>query len=126
LSNSVEGMGQNALSLGSTLGAQQSTAGAQAGQLGIYGARAGAPYSVANQSYNPLSSLFQGQSQLGTTGLATGTNQIKDWFGDIIGGGSGMGLLNRSNTSGDYMGAIGATGSGALSSGNAYADLGIF
>jgi len=126
LSNSVEGMGQNALSLGSTLGAQQATAGAQAGQLGLYGTKAGTPYSIANQSYNPLSSLFQGQSTLGTTGVASGTNQLKDWFGDVIGGGSGMGLLNRSANSGDYMNAIGATGSGALSSGNAYTNLGIF
>ena len=120
--NTIEGLGQNALSLGSTLGAQQSTAGAQAGRLGLAGTEATTPYSVRNQSYNPLSSLFQGQSPLGTTGVASGTNQLKDWFGDVIGGGSGMGLLNRSATSGDYMNAIGATGSGPLSTSNAYAN----
>lgn len=90
LANTIEGMGQNAMSLGSTLGAQQSTAGAQAGQLGITGARYTTPYSVANQSYNPLSSLFQGQSPLGTAN----TNQLSDWFTGIINsnnfGNSGM------------------------------------
>jgi len=122
LSNSVEGMGQNALSLGSTLGAQQSTAGAQAGRLGLAGTEATTPYSVRNQSYNPLSSLFQGQSALGTTGVSTGTNQLGNWIGDIVGGGAGMGMLNNSPTSDQFMKNIGATGSGSLSSGNAYAN----
>ena len=58
-----------------------------------------------------------------TPGAASANiNTIGDWFGDMIGGGSGMGLLNRSATSGDFMNAIGATSSGPLSSSNAYAN----
>lgn len=116
--NSIEGMGQNAMSLGSALGAQQSTAGAQAGQLGLTGARYASPFSYAAQSYSPIGALFQGQSTLGNTAV----NQVSDWFGDLIGGGSGMGLLNKSKTSQDFMNAIGATSSGPLSTSNQYAN----
>lgn len=85
LSNSVEGMGQNALSLGSSLGAQQYTAGAQAGKLGLIGAGMAAPYGIANQSYNPLASALQGQSTLGLTGTQPQSSALSDWFGNLIG-----------------------------------------
>lgn len=78
--NTVEGMGQNALSLGSSLGAQQSTAGAQAGKLGLTGAQLATPYSYAAQSYNPMASVLQGQTTLG----ADTTKQVSNWFNDLI------------------------------------------
>lgn len=118
LASTTEGMGQQALDLGSTLGARQSTAGANAGQLGLLGARGAAPYQVEQQSYSPLGQVLGGTSgQLGQVG-----GQIGNWFGDLIGGGKGMGLLNASSSSQDYMKNIGATSSGPLSSANAYAN----
>lgn len=82
--NTVEGMGQNAMSLGSALGAQQSTSGAQAGRLGLASAEMAAPYSLRSQSYNPMASILQGQSTLGMTGTAP-SNQLSDWFSGVLG-----------------------------------------
>lgn len=121
--NTIEGMGQNSMSLGSALGAQQSTAGAQAGRLDLLGTEAMNPYMVKNQSYNPMANILQGTTTMGSgTDLSKAGSQLGDWFGDIIGGGSGMGLVNRSATSSDLMNAIGATSSSPLSTGNAYAN----
>ena len=121
LASTTEAMGQQALDIGSALGAKTSSAGANAGMLGLTGARAAAPYQVEQQSYSPLGQILGGTSgqaaQMGQIG-----GNIGNWFGDLIGGGSGMGLLNSSSSSGNYMNAIGATGSGPLSSGNAYAN----
>lgn len=83
--NTIEGMGQNAMSLGSALGAQSSTAGAQAGRLGLAGAQAATPYSVSNQSYNPLASALMGQSTLGMTGTQPTSNALGDWFSGVLG-----------------------------------------
>lgn len=124
LASTTEAMGQQALDIGSSLGAKTSTAGANAGMLGLTGARSAAPYQIAQQSYSPLGQILGGSTQAGQFGQLG--SQVGNWFGDIIGGGTGMGLLNRSSTSGDYMTNIGAYGSGPLSSGNAYTDLGIF
>jgi hypothetical protein len=119
LSSVTENMGQGALDLASSLGAQQSTAGYRSGALGLEGARQAAPYQVQQQSYNPLSQLLGGTSSAQTGQLG---GSLGNWFGDLIGGGSGMGLLNSSSSSGDYMNAIGATSSGALGGSNPYAN----
>jgi hypothetical protein len=118
LASTTEAMGQQALDIGSALGARQSSAGANAGQLGLLGASRAAPYQVEQQSYSPLGQVLGGSSgQLGAVG-----GQVGNWFGDLIGGGKGMGLLNASSSSQDYMNRIGATSSGPLSSANAYAN----
>ena len=118
--NTIEGMGQSPFDLSTTLGAGQSTANANAARFGVQGAQAAAPYQIANQSYNPLANVLQGTA--GSAGLGQFGSQVGNWFGDVLGGGTGMGLLNASKTSGDYMSAIGATSSGPLSTSNAYAN----
>jgi hypothetical protein len=90
LSNTLEGMGQNSLSLGSALGAQQSTAGAQAGRLGIIGADAGNPYMIKNQSYSPLGTILSagntpGAASTNMDALGQAGGKLGTWFGDLIG-----------------------------------------
>jgi hypothetical protein len=88
LASTTEAMGQQAMDIGSALGARQSTAGASAGQLGLLGARGAAPYQVEQQSYNPLAQVLGGTSgQLGQAGGQIGQvgGQIGNWFGDLIG-----------------------------------------
>ena len=88
LASTTEAMGQQALDIGSALGARQSTAGASAGQLGLLGAVRAAPYQVEQQSYNPLAQVLGGTSgQLGQAGAQLGAvgGQIGNWFGDLIG-----------------------------------------
>jgi hypothetical protein len=83
LASTTEAMGQQALDIGSALGARQSSAGANAGQLGLLGARGAAPYQVEQQSYNPLAQVLGGSSgQLGAVG-----GQLGNWFSGLIGGG---------------------------------------
>jgi hypothetical protein len=118
--NTIEGMGQNAFDLSTTLGAGQSTANANAARFGLLGAQAAAPYQVANQSYNPAANILQGTSGSGSMGQLG--SQLGNYVGDFLGGGTGMGLLNSSKTSGDYMNNIGATSSGPLGSSNAFAN----
>jgi hypothetical protein len=119
LSGTIEGLGQNAFDLSSGLGARTAAAGGTAGQIGLAGARGSSPYMVEQQSYNPLSQVLGGTSASSTGALG---GKLGNWFGDLIGGGSGMGLLNSSRTSGDYMNAIGATSSGPLGTSNPYAN----
>lgn len=122
MAQSVEGLGQQALDLSSSLAARQSTAGAQAGNLllkgGLESAQTGLAGNIAQAGIN-ASRQTATQNQLGSV---FSNPTIGGWFGDLIGGGSGMGLLNSSSSSGNYMNAIGATGSGSLSGGNAYAN----
>ena len=118
--NTIEGMGQNAFDLSTSLGAGQSTANANAARFGLTGATSAAPYQVANQSYNPLANVLQGTS--GSAAMGQAGSKLGNWFGDILGGGEGMGLLNSSKNSQDYMNNIGATSSGPLGSSNAFAN----
>jgi len=80
--NTVEGMGQNAFDLSTSLGAGQSTANANAAKYGLTGATAAAPYQVANQSYNPLANVLQGTS---STNMGQVGGQLGNWFGDLLG-----------------------------------------
>lgn len=82
LANTLENMGQGAFTLGTGLGTAGAAAGANAGQLGLLGARTAAPYSIATQSYNPLAATLQGQSPLGMTG--TGGTNLSDWFSNYV------------------------------------------
>lgn len=122
LASTVEGLGQNAMDISSALGARQATAGGTAGQIGLTGARAASPYSVEQQSYSPFGQILGGGSAGLTGQLGQAGGSLGNWFGDLIGGGSGMGMLNSASSSGNYMNAIGATGSGPLSTSNPYAN----
>lgn len=115
MAQSVEGMGQQALDLSSALAARQSTAGAQAGNLLLRGGlessmtglagnlqQANLQAAQSNALTNQLGSVF------GSLGAGQKNSGLGNWFGDLIGGGSGMGLLNSSKSSTDYMRSIGA------------------
>ena len=67
----IESMGQNALDIGSTLGAQQSTAGANAGRYST--AAAAAQYPA--DAYNPLATAFT---------AAGASPSLNTWFSSII------------------------------------------
>ena len=121
LLKTTEAMGQDPYRLSLDLANQYSTAGAR--QAGLYlqpqqqAANAYAQY----QGYSPLST---GLGIAGSTlmGMSGAGGAGSSWFGDLIGGGKGMGLLNSSPTSQSYMNAIGATSSGPLSTSNPYAN----
>lgn len=85
LSSTIEGLGQGAMDLSSTLGARQATAGGTAGQIGLAGARYAAPYSVEQQSYSPMGQILGGTSgaMSGVVGQAGG--KLGNWFGDLLG-----------------------------------------
>lgn len=84
LANTIEGLGQNAFTLGTGLGTSGATAGANAGRLGLAGAEMASPYSLRAQSYNPLATTLQGQSTLGMTGTST-NSPLSDWFTGVLG-----------------------------------------
>jgi hypothetical protein len=69
--NTVESMGQNALNLGSSLGAQQATAGARAGQYSQAAANAQYPA----DAYNPMATAFT---------AAGSSPALNTWFNSII------------------------------------------
>ena len=94
LAQSVEGLGQQAMDLSSSLAARQSTAGAQAGNLLLRGglesaqtglagniAQAGIQSTQQNALQNTLGSVF---GQIGSGGSSSG---LGTWFGNLIGGG---------------------------------------
>ena len=84
LSGTVEGLGQGAMDLSSTLAARQATAGGTAGQIGLYGARYSSPYMVEQQSYSPTGQILGGTSgALGTAANTLGT-KAGEWFNDLI------------------------------------------
>ena len=79
LASSVENLGQGALDIGTALGAQTSTAGARAGELGLLAARGAAPYQVAQQSYSPIGQILGGSS-----GIQQAGTQLGSWFNNMI------------------------------------------
>lgn len=85
LSSLTEGMGQGALDLASSLGAQQSTAGYRSGALGLEGAQRAAPYQAAQQSYSPFAQILGGGSSALTGQLGQAGGQLSNWFGGILG-----------------------------------------
>lgn len=69
--NTIEGMGQNSMNIGSALGAQQATAGAQAGRYSTAAANAQYPA----DAYNPLATAFTS---------AGSSPALNTWFNSII------------------------------------------
>lgn len=74
-SNTVEGMGQGALDIGSALGAQQSTAGARAAPY----YQSAAQSQFASDAYNPTATAL---TSIGSSPA------LNTWFSSIIGGGA--------------------------------------
>ncbi len=120
LLRTTEALGQDPYKLSVDLANQYSQAGARAGQLYLAPQQAAAQAYSQYQGYSPFGTALSGAGSAigGMGGMSAGSG----WFGDLIGGGSGMGLLNSSTSSQGYMNSIGAYGSGPLSSGNAYAN----
>lgn len=83
LASSVENLGQGALDIGTALGAQTSTAGARAGELGLLAARGAAPYQIAQQSYSPIGQIFGGTSGMNIP-VQQGAQQLGSWFNNLI------------------------------------------
>lgn len=88
--NTIEGMGQNAFDLSTSLGAGQSTANANAAKYGLAGAAGAADYMYKNQSYNPLGSILSAGNTPGAA--ASNVSTLGNWFGDLIGGGTNRGV----------------------------------
>ena len=120
LMGTTEKLGQQPFLLSQDLANQYAQSGARAGQLYLQPQAAAANAYSQYQGYSPLGTALSGAGSAmgGGGGMSAGSG----WFGDLIGGGSGMGLLNSSTSSQGYMNSIGAYGSGPLSSGNAYAN----
>lgn len=91
MAQSVEGMGQQALDLSSSLAARQSTAGAQAGNLllrgGLESSMTGLAGNIAQAGINATQQSAL-QNQLGSV---FSNPKVGNWFGDLIGGGGGSG-----------------------------------
>lgn len=120
LLGTTEKLGQQPFLLSQDLATKYAQAGANAGQLYLQPQAAAAQAYSQYQGYSPMGTALSGAGSAigGMGGMSAGSG----WFGDLIGGGSGMGLLNSSTSSQGYMNSIGAYGSGPLSSGNAYAN----
>lgn len=114
LAGSTEGLGQQALELGSAIGGRQATAGASAGNLLLSG-MGGASRTMAGIT-DPTAAL------LGSFGrqIGSGTPTVSNWFNSMIGGGPNYGAtgnLAASNSaynpavnySGTYDPAAGST-----------------
>ena len=119
LLGTTEKMGQQPFQLSQELAGRYAQAGANAGQLYLSPQQAAAQAYSQYQGYSPMGTALSGAgSAMGGMGGSAGSG----WFGDLIGGGKGMGLLNSATSSQDYMNKIGAYGSGPLSSSNPYAN----
>ena len=77
----IESLGQNALTLGSQLGGNAATAGANAGRFITQGAQAAAPAAYQAASYNPLATglINAGTNQQLTQGIANWWNTPTQW-----------------------------------------------
>lgn len=120
LLKTTEAMGQDPYKLSIDLANQYAQAGARQGQLYLQPQAAAAQAYSQYQGYSPMSAALSGVGSA-LTGMGGGS-AMSGWFGDLLGGGKGMGLLNSSPTSQSYMNAIGATSSGPLSTSNPYAN----
>lgn len=108
MAQSVEGLGQQAMDLSSALAARQSTAGAQAGNLLLKGGLESAQTGLAGNIAQAGIQATQQNALQNTLGSVFSNPKVGSWFGDLIGGGPGMSLLNSSKSSADYMRSIGA------------------
>ena len=114
LAESVEGLGQRALDLSSSLGARQSTAGAQSGNMllrgGLESAQTGLAGNIAQQGINAAGQT----SLLNQLGGVFSNPSVGNWFGSLIGGGSTGGAYG---SMGGVAGMGGAMGTGLRTGG---------
>jgi hypothetical protein len=88
LGSTIEGLGQQALGLGSELGGRASTAGANAGRYLLAG---GLGSAQALQGAAGLQGMARASGMAGllnNPALSSSNPQVKNWFNNIIGGGS--------------------------------------
>ena len=88
MAQSVEGLGQQALDLSSSLAARQSTAGAQAGNLLLKGGLESAQTGLAGNIAQAGIQSTQQNALQNTLGSVFSNPKVGNWFGDLIGGGS--------------------------------------
>ena len=83
IASSIEGLGQGALDISSTLAGRQATAGAQAGQSLLTGGMGAARTQQLGNQTNPFASILTGAGQqFGTYGSPT--SQLGSWFNNLI------------------------------------------
>jgi hypothetical protein len=84
IASSVEGLGQGALDISSTLAGRQATAGSAAGQALLTGGMGAARTQQAGNSYNPFAAILTGAGQqIGSR--ADSASGIGSWFDNFIG-----------------------------------------
>jgi hypothetical protein len=114
LAESVEGLGQRALDIGSSLGARTSTAGAQAGNYllrgGLESAQTGLAGNIAQAGINAAGQT----SLLNQLGGVFSNPSVGNWFGSLIGGGSTGGAYG---SMGGIPGLGGSMGTGLRTGG---------
>jgi hypothetical protein len=118
MAESVEGLGQKALDLSSSLAARQSTAGAQSGNMllrgGLESAQTGLAGNIAQAGINASGQT----SLLNTLGGVFSNPSIGNWFGSLIGGGGSTG--GAYGSMGGVPGLGGSMGTGLRSGGGGF------
>ena len=101
MASTVEGLGQQALDIGSALGQRVSTAGANAGQMllrsGLESAQTGLAGNIAQAGINAsanTSALGSLGSVFGGLGQGGAYSGLGSWFGNLIGGGGSTPLAS--------------------------------
>ncbi len=117
LAESVEGLGQKALDLSSSLAARQSTAGAQSGNALLSGGLRAAETGLAGNIAQAGINASQQTSLQNTLGGVFSNPSIGNWFGSLIGGGSTGGAYG---SMGGVSGLGGSMGTGLLPSGGGF------
>lgn len=87
MAQSVEGMGQQALDLSSSLAARQSTGGAQAGNLLLRGGLESAQTGLAGNIAQAGIQSTQQNALQNTLGSVFSNSKVGNWFGNLLGGG---------------------------------------
>lgn len=118
MAESIEGLGQKALDLSSSLAARQSTAGAQSGNMllrgGLESAQTGLAGNIAQAGINASGQT----SLLNTLGGVFSNPSIGNWFGSLIGGGGSTG--GAYGSMGGVPGLGGSMGTGIRSGGGGF------
>lgn len=117
MAESIEGLGQKALDLSSTLGARQSTAGAQAGNAllrgGLESSMTGLAGNIAQQGIQSAGNT----SLMNSLGGVFSNPSVGNWFSGLIGGGSTGGAFG---SMGGVPGLGGSMGTGIRSGGGGF------
>jgi len=121
LASTVEGLGQQALDIGSALGARTSTAGANAGRLLLQGGLDAAQTGLAGNVAQGGIQATQQNALQNTLGSAFSSPQLGNWFGSLIGGGGssgGFGIGQGGNSGGVFGVSGGGFGGGYTTNSN--------